>query len=493
MDDTLYTWIFFFAYFIAIIIIVAVNFKKGKSIKSFSVGSRQVSPFFIGLSLAANLTSVATFVINPGLIYAYGLAGFIGYAVAAPLGIFTGLFIMSKSFRKIGDQYNVITVPQWVGDRFKDKKITIYLAITSMLQITFLVLIIVAIAHVMMSLLQIDVVIALLIIICFTFTYIIIGGAGIHIWTNTVQAIIKIAFAILLIASGISLFSNGLGGFIEKLNAVGPDYGNITNPSSLLFRNYFEVIICNFLIGVAIITQPHVISKVLFLRSEKDVNKYLLTAFIVLFLFFAVLITGLYARLLLEGPVLQPDKVISTYILQMFSPIVRAFIMVGILSAGFSALEGIMIALSSIFSNDFMKNVFPSYANLSEEESRKKLLRASRIFLIVLAPVAFTLSYWQIVSPSLSVAIFAQNGVYSLISATFVPILFGIYSKTISKNTVFTASVSALVVYFTIYYGHITFMSNNPAFPGTMALIISTLIAVTGLVINKSKINKSAE
>ena len=41
-------------------------------------------PFFVGLSLAANMTSVATFVINPGLVHAYGWSGVVGYGIAAP-------------------------------------------------------------------------------------------------------------------------------------------------------------------------------------------------------------------------------------------------------------------------------------------------------------------------------------------------------------------------------------------------------------------------
>jgi sodium/pantothenate symporter len=40
------------------------------------------------------------------------------------------------------------------------------------------------------------------------------------------------------------------------------------NPDSLLFRDYFEVLVANFLVGIAIILQPHIISKALYLRTE---------------------------------------------------------------------------------------------------------------------------------------------------------------------------------------------------------------------------------
>ncbi|MCX6136261.1 MAG: sodium:solute symporter, partial [Ignavibacteriales bacterium] len=321
MFETILPW-FLFALYAAVIVFVAwYNSRKSKSLQSFSIGTRDASPFFVGLSLAANMTSAATFVINPGLVYAYGLAGFIGYSLATPLGIFVGLAIFSKRFRRVGDKYSVITVPQWIGDRFNDKRITIYLAVVSLLQVTFLVLIVVGLSVVMANVFHIPALAAAAMVILFVFSYMFFGGATAHVWTNSIQAGIKIFVGILLIGSGLWLFQGGWGQFIDRLAAVGPHYADVVNPDSRLFRDYFEVFFANFVIGVAIITQPHIISKSLFLRSEKDVNKYLLTAIIVEVLFFSVLGVGLFARLSLQSQALPPDRVMSTYIMEMFSPV----------------------------------------------------------------------------------------------------------------------------------------------------------------------------
>ncbi len=87
----------------------------------------------------------------------------------------------------------------------------------------------------------------------------------------------------------------------------------MTNPDSLLFRDVFEVFAANFLIGVAIIMQPHIMSKALYLRSERDVNRYLVTAMVAGTIFTSVLLVGLFARLTLGGD-LTPDRVMATYI-----------------------------------------------------------------------------------------------------------------------------------------------------------------------------------
>ena len=484
MSETFLPWTLLIAYAAVIIFLAWRSRRKATDIESFSVGSRRVPPFFIGLSLAANMTSVATFVINPGLIHAYGWAGVVGYGMAAPMGIFIGLVVTSKRFRRVGDQFTVLTVPQWLGERYSDRRLTVFFALISMLQITFLVLIVTALALVLMSVLHIGLWPALLMVVIFTFGYILFGGASLHVWSNSVQAITMLVVAVILVASGAAVFGDGLSGFFGQLDAVAPHYGSITNPSSLLFRDLFEVVVANFVIGLAIIMQPHVISKSLYLRSERDVNTYLVTAMVAGTVFTTVMLVGLYARLSLGGDI-PPDRVVATYIATSFAPGLRAFVMLGVLAAGFSTLEGVILALSTIFGNDFFGTVARA-RGMDPERLQGMLLRVGRIFLVLLAPVTLVLAYRQIVAPSLSVAIFAQNGVYGLFAATFAPVLFGIFAKRVSAGLAFGAAVTALVVHFGMYYGGITHYHNNPAVPATFALVVSTLVMVAGSLVMRN-------
>ncbi|MCK5377198.1 MAG: sodium:solute symporter family protein [Acidobacteria bacterium] len=478
MNETFLPWMLFIGYMLVIVALAWRNRQRSTNIESFSVGSRRVPPFFVGLSLAANMTSVATFVINPGLIHAYGWAGVVGYGMAAPLGIFVGLVVTTKRFRRVGDRFTVLTVPQWLGERFGDRRLTVFFAVASMLQITFLVLIVTALVLVLMSVLHLGMWPALIIVVVFTFGYILFGGASLHVWSNSMQALTMLAVAIILVASGAEIFGDGLGGFFARLDAVAPHYGSMTNPSSLLFRDFFEVVVANFIIGLAIIMQPHIISKSLYLRSERDVNHYLITAMIAGTVFTAVLLVGLYARLSLGGD-LTPDTVVATYITSGFAPGLRAFIMLGVLAAGFSTLEGVILALSTIFANDFYGTIARA-TGMDADRLQGQLLRVGRIFLVALAPITLLLAYRQIVAPSLSVAIFAQNGIYGLFAATFAPVLFGIFSRRADARLAFASAATALVVHFGMYYGGITHYHNNPAVPATFALVISTLVMVVG-------------
>lgn len=489
--DSGWSWALFGLYVAFVAFIAWRSQRKTESMESYSVGTRQVSPIAVGMSLAASLTSAATFIINPGLIYLYGWSGVVGYAIAAPLGIFLGLVVFSKSFRRIGDKTRVLTVPQWIGDRFGDRRLSIWFSVLSLLQITFLVLIVVGLTRVLGPALEIPLWVALGIVVVFTFAYILLGGAGTHVLTNTMQASIMIIVAVMFLASGAPHFADGIGGFFDKLAAVGPHYGEATNPTSLLFRDWFEVFVANFVVGVAIILQPHIISKSLYLRSEKDVNKYLATATVVAGLFFAVLITGLFARLTLEGEPLAPDVVMATYMVTEFSSFLRAVVVLGLLAAGFSTMEGILVALSSIFSNDFLRNVVGGGKRDDPAWQARSLVYA-RWFLVALAPVTVALSWKQITDPSLSVAIFAQNGVYGLFAATFVPVLLGVFTKSMARGWIFAASATAIGVHFGMYYGQITVYHNNPAVPATCAIAASLLVGLIGLVVGRSAESRRA-
>jgi len=483
VNETFLPWLLFLVYVLAIIGLTWWNRRKAATMSSFAVGTRSLPPFLVGLSLAANMTSVATFVINPGLVYAFGWSGVVGYGIAAPLGIFIGLIVTSKRFRRVGDRVTALTVPQWIGDRYGDRRLTLFFAVVSLLQVTFLVLIVTGVALVLMSVLSLPMWGALAIVVGFTFAYIFFGGASIHILSNSVQAVIMVVVAVLLLASGAEFFAGGVGAFVDRLAAVGPHYASVTNPSSLLFRDMFEVFVANFTIGLAIIMQPHLMSKALYLRSERDVNRYLATAMVVGTVFTWVLLVGLFARLSLGGG-LAPDRVVATYIATDFAPPLRAVIMLGVLAAGFSTLEGVVLALSTIFANDLYGSLARA-VGVAADRVAGRLLKVGRGFLVVLAPVTFLLARDQILDPSLSVAIFAQNGVYGLFAATFAPVLFGMFSRRASRGLALAAALTALVVHFGMYYGKISMYHNNPAVPAACAIMASTLVMAMGVVLRR--------
>jgi SSS family solute:Na+ symporter/sodium/pantothenate symporter len=452
----------------------------------FVVGNRDFPPFFVGLSLAAQLTSVATFVVNPGLIYAYGLPALLGLGVAACLGITIGITVLSKGFRRVGEQLHALTLPGWLGSRYKSPAMQIGFALLSLALVSFMVLIVVAMAYVLMKMLGVPAWAAMLGVILLVFSYVLLGGANTSVYTNSVQALIMVGVALVLIGSGLSHFAGGLEPFLAKLKAIDAHLVGLVNVKSLYFRNLFEVFVCNFLVGLAIVCQPHVMAKALSLKNNRDLNRYLITAIVVGTVFMMVMLTGLYARLVLP-PMSTMDLVIPTYIDTQFSPIMGVVISIGVLCAGVSTLEGLLLALSGILASDlFMPVLKNRLKDQSPERQMKLTLSLARISLLVIGVVTFGLGLYQIKHPTGgSVAIFAQYGIYCLFSAAFAPMLFGMFFKVVPQVTALLAAATAVIVYVGMSLFQITSLHNNPAVLSACAITSSTLVMGLGVLYKK--------
>lgn len=478
------TWILVVAYMLLILFFVIRGALRIKNISDYAVGNITFSPITVGLALAASMTSAATFIINPGFIALYGLSGVSSFAIVMPLAIFVSLILLTKGFRKFGANVNALTIAQWMGKMYNSKSYALFFAVISLLLVTFIVLICVGLTQVLSNALAMDPIVILAGVIIFVFGYMMFGGANSMVYTNAIQATLMFIVAIVLISSGWDHFSNGWGGFVDKLGAIDTHFGQWTNPDSLLFRDYFEIIFCQAVIGIAIVCQPHVLTKALLLKSDQDVNKYLMYGIGVLFIFFQVVIVGLFARLhfpdlTINGNPLPMDGIVSAYVVSRFSVGIGLLVILGLISAGLSTLEGLIQSLSSSLTTDLFNPLFGSKFYTPEKRDKQEIF-VNKIMIVVLAIISFVFSYQQLVSPNLSVGIFAQNGVYAYFSTAFVPVLFGMFVKNVRLTTVFGASIVALVTHFSVYYGgffpYMDQSVNNPAIASTTAILLSLLV-----------------
>ncbi len=483
------TWILIVVYALVTLVVVVRAALKTKSMADYAVGNVVFSPVAVGLSLAASMTSAATFIINPGFIALYGLSAVISLGVALPAAALVSLYVLTKGFRKQGEVIKALTMAQWIGNRYGSKGFALFFAFLSLLLLTFIVLICVGLTAILSQSLNLSPLPVLIGIIVFVFGYMMFGGANSMVYTNMIQAVLMIVVAVILLSSGYEHFSKGIEGFLAKLNAIDPNLTQTTNASSPLFRDYFEIIFCQIIVGIAIVCQPHIITKSFLLKKEKDVNTYLLVAIVTEILFFSVIFVGLYARLSfpdlqMNGTALKMDGIVSAYVVQEFSVYVGLLVVLGLISAGLSTLEGLIQSLSTSVTSDIFKTLFGAKLFKSEDDSRQGGIISevlfNRMVIIALGFVAAYLSYQQILQPNLSVGIFAQNGVYAYFSAAFVPVLFGTFLRNTPLIAPVMASITAVVVHFGTYYGHWTFYTQppiaNPGVASALAIICSVLV-----------------
>ncbi|MEZ4647262.1 MAG: sodium:solute symporter [Candidatus Eisenbacteria bacterium] len=483
-------WVVVLCYMATILFFVVRGARKNRSMADYALGNVSFSPVAVGLALAASMTSAATFIINPGFIALYGVSAVISYAVVLPIAAMASLVILTKGFRRHGSTVRALTLAQWMGTRYKSPAFALFYAVLSLLLLTFIVLIVVGLTKVVAATLALSELSVLVGIVAFVFGYMMFGGANSMVYTNTVQAVLMLVVAFILLGSGHEHFAQGVHGLLEKLRSIDPALAGTTNPKSFLFRDWWEIGLAQVVVGVAIVCQPHIITKSLLLRTESDVNRYLVVGVITELIFFSVVVVGLWARLTFpdltqSGVPMKMDGIVPAYVLHELPVYAGIVVVMGLISAGLSTLEGLIQALSTTLTTDLLVPI--AFRGRTEgAAAERSLLLANRACIAVLAVVAAFLSWDQLQNPKLSVAIFAQNGVYAYFSAAFVPILIGMFFPKAPRLAALVAAPIAVAVHFTMYYGKIAVpgtlaTGENPGVAAAVAILVSVLVG--GLIV----------
>lgn len=488
-------WCLFLVYLAGTSYLAWLGHKKTDGIESFAIGKGDMSPVVVGITLAASIASTATFVINPGFVYVHGVSALMHLGVAAGLGVIAGLVIMSTGFRRIGARSKALTLPQWVGQRYDSKAMSIFFAAINLLSLSFVVLIVGGLSIVMQKTLGLNNVESLVLIIGFVFSYIFIGGTYAHAYTNTLQGGIMVIISTIIVASGVPLLMEG--DMMAKVAAVDPNLTQAINPASPLFNSFFGVFVSGFIIGFALVCQPHIMTKALYVKTDRDVRRYLAVTIGVSILFSALLLVGLFAHASEIDPALfldpatgkpRQDAVMTVYIIQTFPSWLVAIITVALMAAGMSTLDGILVALSSIAANDLFLNLTRDNLLQGKSPAQQSHIahRASQVILVLMGIAAFIIS----LNPPELLGIFGQLGVYGIVAASTVPILFGILMPSAHKNLIFGAAFTGVALHFTLYaIGKLALTPAqsfawglfNPGVTATYGLIASILIASLSL------------
>jgi len=492
-------WGLFLLYILGTSYLGYLGSKQTKDFSSFAIGDGNMSPLVVGITLAASTASAATFIVNPGFVYVHGLAAFMHLGLSVFFGITAMLFILSYRFRSIGAENKAVTIPGWLGKKYNSQNLSIYFSLINLLSFAFLVLLVGGISIVMQQLLGISNLLALIITLVFVTSYVIMGGTYAHVFTNVLQGSLMIIVSLLVVGTGIKLMIDQPD-FWKEIATINENLVKFSNPESNLYNSFFSVYVSGFLIGAALVCQPHILTKALYVKDNKAVTKYLIVFTLVYFVFTLLLLAGFWAlievpsELLLDASTgkFRQDLVMTQYLKTSFPSWLFTIISVVLLAAAMSTLDGLMVGLSTITSNDLVINLLDKFGKkkLDVESKYRIAFRASHIILIVLAIMTFVVT----LNPPELLGIFGQFGVYALVLSSLPPLLNGILYDKPSLTVVWIGSVLALVIHVVLYfYGEAFFPGQNiafknPAVPGSIAILCTT---IPSLVINYFIANKS--
>jgi SSS family solute:Na+ symporter/sodium/pantothenate symporter len=447
--------------------------RRTRSVEGFSIGNKDMSPYVVGITLAASISSTATFVINPGFVYQHGLSAYLHYGVAGALGILTAFLVLTRGFLRLGESSAALTIPQWIFYRYNHRGFSLFFAFINLLSITFVVLILVGCSLLVTGLFPVEQKTALLLVLVFVFSYVLMGGTYAHAYTNTLQGVMMLLVTLFLFAQGFKYFGGDPAGALQR---VGEAYAAAYNPDSSLYFDFFSVFVSGFVVTFALMLQPHILTKVLYLRSERDITRFIGTTVVVGSLFTLMLMIGFYARLSgVEVP--AQDAVVREYLLHEFGSSVwgeylLVFIFITLLAAGMSTLDGILVSLSAMVVTDIVQPL------LGE---RVDGLRLSRWVLVSVGLVGLLLAW----NPPPLIGLFAQKGVYGLAAASLVPVLFGVLVRRHIPLWVVAGSAAiGLVLHLWL---NLVAGVENPAISATWAILAALAFGLTGLFTTRAR------
>ncbi|MDF1562100.1 MAG: sodium:solute symporter family protein [Deltaproteobacteria bacterium] len=397
------------------IVLSVIGMRKTKDLKSFAIGKGDMGPVLVGITMSSSIASTATFVINPGFVWADGLAAWAHYGLAAGAGLTCALLVMTKGFHRVGAKVSAVTLPNWLERRYESAWIGRAFALLTLLYITFIVLILSGSALIIGALFGIGYHVALVCVLAFVFSYVLMGGTYAHAYTNAFQGGLMLIIALMVFGTGLLEYGADFG---ARLSAVGESYSAWLNPESTLYHSTFGVFIAAFVVTAALMLQPHIITKILYLKRKEDLRRFLAVTILSSVAFSGMLFVGFWARF--SGmAVSAQDKVVIEWIGATYPPLVVSFVLVTLLAAGMSTLDGILVSISTVVVNDL---VLPSLPRLDEERRMRFGLQASRGVLVAVGLVSLALAW----DPPELLGLFAQQGVYGLVAASAAPMLLGI-------------------------------------------------------------------
>lgn len=303
-------------------------------------------------------------------------------------------------------------------------------------------------------------------IVGFVFGYTGFGGATAHAFTNTLQGSIMAVVSVGLFLSGMHVWPEAWA------SVAGSGW---TAAESPLFPTSWEVWLVPYGMGIALTTQPHLLSKALYVDGRRQLWPTIAIGLGVFSLYTLVLSVGMYARVLLPADVPQ-DEVVAAYLAEAIPwEIVASFMAVAILAAAMSTLDGLLVAVAASVGNDLVPGRGSVWLN--------------RAVLVGLAVLTIAIS----LSPPSAVLILGQWGVYGLVAASAGPLVAGLlYRGRLWGGGAVVSAVLALALYFTPLLlktlgtdGGVALVSAAQRNPGVAALSAMAVCVPLALVLTR--------
>ena len=453
------------ALYIAVVIGIGVFYAKkaSESSSNFLIGGRSLGPWVTAMAAEASDMSGWLLMGLPGVAYWMGLSDAFWTALGLSIGTYLNWLFVAKKLRTYSQVAgDAITIPDFISNRFKEKK-KILITISALFILVFFAVYasscFVTVGKLFSTLFGAKYVYMMIIGAAFVLVYTLIGGFLAESASDFMQGIIMIIALTVVVITGF-VHAGGIGsvldnakqipGFVDFFGIASPTVADgvqvISDAGSPVFGEAGKygllTIISTMSWGLGYFGMPHVLLKFMAIRDAKEVDKSRRIAIVwcIISLTAAVLI-GLIGRVLFPTALSTYSQAESVFVhlsTDFFPPFVAGIVMAGILAATISSSDSYLLIAASAFS----KNIFQGIVKRNAKD--KEVLLVSRITLVVVAIVAIIIALDEN-SIIFTIVSFAWAG----FGATFGPLmLFSLFWKRINRAGALAGMLSGGIMVF---------------------------------------------
>ena len=456
--------------------------RKVSNISDYYVGGKKLGFWIAALSARSTGESGWLLIGVTGMGALLGVSAF-WIVVGEVLGVWLSWQFMAKKFKRMTDEYDSITIPDYLVSHFGST--TNLLRIVSATALSLFVVIYVSAqiditGKTFESFLGLNYYTGIALGFGIVVLYIFSGGFLAVAWSDFFQG--SLMFVGLLLLPVVAFFSiSGNESIISGLNEIDPGLLNPWGAGGPTLMNLMSVLGL-LSIGIGFMGSPQVYVRFIAIRDESEVEKGKWVAVIYTLLTdTAAVCIGLLGRYMLtrsgDNPELilgiAGEDVLALVLGQVMPTIIIGIYIAAVLSAVMSTVDSLLVVASSAVTRDFYQKI------LNPQVDESKLMALSKKVTITLAILALVVALAvSVLSPTRTVFWFVIFG-WSGIAATFCPvIILTIFWKDLTEKGAIASMVTGFlcVPFFKFVVPH--FQSIGPYIDKLDVMLPSVLLAM---------------
>ena len=284
--DLMVLSIVFIIYFIMVGYVGYLAWKRTNSSEEFMVAGRKTNPYIMAMSYGATFVSTAAIVGFGGVAGQFGMSLLWLVFLNIFVGIFIAFWLMGKRTRRMGQNLESLTFPEFLSKRFDSKFIQYFSgAIIFLGMPIYASVVLIGAARFMETSLLINFHLSLLILSVIVAVYVIFGGIKGVMYTDALQGSIMFFGMIFMLVftywllGGVTeshtALTNLASQFPANLTALGGS-GWTTSPA--FGSSFWWTLVSTIIIGVGIVVlaQPQLVVRFMTVKSDKELNRGIL-------------------------------------------------------------------------------------------------------------------------------------------------------------------------------------------------------------------------